>query len=164
MPNLIYFNPQAVVTWRSTGGDELFLGTGAPILAGAGRQGALHDFGVASRPRQYHWRAWIKPGATRVPYQAVGIFWKTGNGTVYDNSDANGDQAVSAIEKLANVAPIGTIVIDADATDEMSAQGIIEHTERWGGPIFWNYTTSSLSGTATDYGFDFGPVPDEIQD
>jgi hypothetical protein len=164
MPNLIYFNPEPTIAWRSSGGDELFLSTGAPINAGSGRQGALHDFGAAARSRRYRWRAWFVPGATRTLYQAVGIFWKTSDGTVADNDDGPGDIPVSGISKLANVTSIGTIVIDEDAAVQMSSHGEIEVPEQWGGPIFWNYTTASLSSTAGDYGFDLQPVPAEIQD
>ena len=165
MANKIYIVSETAITWKSSGGTEAFFITGTPgaLGSGAGRQGALHDFGTAVKSHRYRWRARITPGATQVVDEVIGIFWKTGDGTTYDNDDGVADQAVSAIDKLKNVTPIGTIVIDEAAAVVMSAHGEIEFSERWGGPIFWNYTANSLSSTMTTYGFDLQPIPDEIQ-
>ena len=161
MPNLVYMNEEAAITWLSTGGTNLF--TPTSLGAAAGRQGAHHDFGVAARPRRFAWRAWLKPGATRVVGEVVRVYLKTSDGSHPDNDDGTGDIAVSAEDKLRNVAQIGAIVIDENAAVEMAASGVVEIDARYAAPIFWNATANALSGTAGDFGVSLTPTPDEIQ-
>lgn len=161
MANLIYLNEEAAITWLASGGTELF--TPTSLAAAAGRQGALHDFGVAARSRFFAWRAWIKPGATRVVGEVVEIYLKTSDGTHPDNDDGTGDIAVSAADKRRNLAMIGSIQIDENAAVEMVASGVIEIGARYAGPVFWNATANSLSATAGDFGFSLTPIPDELQ-
>ena len=42
MANKIYVTPEAAITWRNAGGDNVL--TLTSLAAGAGRQGALDDF------------------------------------------------------------------------------------------------------------------------
>jgi hypothetical protein len=161
MPNLIQENEAAAITWDSAGTSALF--TPTTLGAGAGRQGAHYDFGVAARTRRYVWRAWLKPGATRVVGERVEIYLKTSDGTHPDNDDGTGDIAVSSSDKLRNLWPIGVIQIDENAAVEMTKSGDIEISARYVAPVFWNATANALSTTATDYGFSLTPVPDEIQ-
>ena len=161
MPNLIYLNEEAAVTWRNTGGTELF--TPTSLATAAGRQGALHDFGVAARSDQFAWRAFVKPGATRVVGETVDVYLKTSDGTHPDNDDGTGDIAVSAEDKLKNLHFIGSIIIDENAAVDMVASGILLLGARWGAPVFWNASANSLSTTAADFGFDMVPIPLEVQ-
>src|SRR3990167_8321451 len=149
MANLVYMNEEAAITWLSTAGTELF--TPTTLGAAAGRQGALHDFGVAARARRFAWRAWIKPGATRVVGEVIRVYLKTSDGSHPDNDDGTGDIAVSAEDKLRNVAQIGAIIIDENAAVEMVGSGVVEIDARYAGPIFWNATANALSGTAGDF-------------
>jgi len=149
------------VSWRNTGGDELF--TPTSLGSGAGRQGALHDFTTAAVGRTFEFRGWIKPGATRVEKEAVAMILKSSDGTHADNDDGTGDIAVSNINKLLNVRRIGQILIDENAAVEMVFSRIITLGHRHAGPIFWNYTANTLSTTATDYGVDMTPVVLEAQ-
>lgn len=161
MPNNVYQTLETPITWLSSGGTELF--TPTSLASAAGRQGALHDFGTAAAPRRFGWRAWMKPGATRVVGEYVGVYLKTSDGTSPDNDDGTGDAAVSSVDKLRNLTPIGTIQIDENAAVEMATSGIIEIFHRYGAPVFWNGTSNALSSTATDFGFSLTPVPDQIQ-
>lgn len=161
MPNLIYQNEEAAITWLSTGGTNLF--TPTSLASNAGRQGAMHDFGVAARPRLFVWRGWIKPGATRVVGEIVEWYIKTSDGTHPDNDDGTGDIALSAADKLRNLKMIGIIQIDENAAVEMVASGEIEISARYVAPVIYNRTANSLSTTAADFGFSLTPVPDEVQ-
>ena len=165
MPNAVYINEETAITWRSTGGSELF--TPTSLGAAAGRQGAMHDLGASARSLQFAWRAFIKPGATRVVGEAVRIIVKTGSGATAaarpDNDDGTGDIAVSAEDKLKNLIQIGTLIIDENAAVEMVKSGYILLPHRWVAPIFWNATANALSTTAADFGFDLTPVPFEVQ-
>lgn len=161
MANKIYLVPESDVTWLSSGGTEVF--TPTSLGAAAGRQGAHHDFGTSARSRRFAWRAFLKPGATRVVGEIVQVFLKTSDGSHPDNDDGTGDIAVSAQDKLRNLQLIGVIVIDENAAVEMVASGDIELSHRYAAPVFWNATANSLSTTATDFGFIMTPVPDEVQ-
>ncbi len=163
MANKILKVDETTITWRNTSGTELF--TPTSLASGAGRQGALHDFGVGStaRSRRYMWRAFLIPGATRVVGEVINVYWKTSDGTHPDNDDGTGDIAVSADDKLRNLKQIGQIVIDENAAVEMVDHGEFEFSERHAAPVFWNATANSLSTTAGDFGFDLTPVPSEAQ-
>lgn len=161
MANKVYQALETAITWLSTGGTEAF--TPTSLATASGRQGAHHDFGTASVARRFAWRAWIKPGATRVVGETVDVYLKTSDGTHHDNDDGTGDIAVSSIDKLRNLMFLGAIEIDENAAVEMVCSGVVELMHRYGAPVFWNRTTNALSTTATDFGFSMTPVPDEIQ-
>jgi hypothetical protein len=167
MANKIYQHDEAAITWASAGGTELLTvqaSAGVGLASATGRQGAYHNFGTSARSRLYAARAWIKPGGTRVIGEIVRVYWSTGDGTHYDNDDGTGDILVSALDKLRNVQQIGTIQIDENAAVEMNMPGtLLEVPHQYGAPIFWNATANALSATATDFGFELTPVPDEIQ-
>lgn len=161
MANKIYQVLETAITWLSTGGSAAFTPTSLATVSG--RQGAYYDFGTSARSRLYAWRAWLKPGGTRVVNEIIYVYWTTGDGTHYDNDDGTGDLALSSVNKLLNVRLIGKITIDENAAVEMGASGMLEHTARYGAPIFYNATANTLSSTAADFGFSLTPIPDEIQ-
>ena len=161
MANKVYQPQETPVTWASSGGTELF--TPTSLASGAGRQGAHHDFTTGSVGRRFAWRAYLKPGATRVVGEIVRVYLKSSDGTHPDNDDGTGDIAVSASDKLRNLQLLGIIQIDENAAVEMVASGVVELLHRYGAPVFWNATANSLSTTAADFGFSMTPVPDEIQ-
>ena len=161
MANLIFLNEAAAIIWRNTGGSELF--TPTTLGSGAGRQGALHDFTVAARSPEFAWRAFMKPGGTRVVGETVDVYLKTSDGSHPDNDDGTGDIAVSAEDKLKNLHYLGSIIIDENAAVEMVASGVLFLGARFGGPVFWNASANALSGTAGDFGFDMVPIPLEVQ-
>ena len=165
MVNKVYIHEETAITWRSTGGTELFTPTSLATVTG--RQGAMHDLTASARARAFAWRAFLKPGATRVVGEAVRVYIKTGSGATAgarpDNDDGTGDIAVSAEDKLKNLTQIGTLVIDENAAVEMVKSGVVLLHHRWVAPIFWNATANTLSATAADFGFDLTPVPFEVQ-
>ena len=153
-----YLLPETALEWKNTGGDELL--TLTSVAAGAGRQGALHDFGTAARSPLYTWRAYVQMATTPVVGERIRIYWKTSDGTNPDNDDGTGDIAVSAEDKLLNLLHIGDIIIDeASTTPTFVASGSLYVDHRHGGPVFWNDTADALSSTAADHGFTLVPVP-----
>lgn len=161
MVNKVYQHDETAINWLSSGGSAAF--TPTTLGSGAGRQGAHYDFGTSARARRFYWRAWLKPGGTRVVGQPVYIYLKTSDGTRHDNDDGTGDIALSALDKTRNLRMLGVIEIDENAAVEMVASGEIEISARYGAPIFYNATANALSATAADFGFSLTPVPDEIQ-
>ena len=161
MPTKVYQHDESAITWQSASGTELL--TPTSLASGAGRQGAYHDFGTSARARRFNARARIVPGGTRVVGEVIDIYFITSDGNHPDNDDGTGDIAVSSIDKLRNLTPIGQIQIDENAAVKMVWSGDVEISARYGAPLFWNRTANTLSATATDYGFQLTPVPDEIQ-
>lgn len=162
MPNLVYVNEEAVITWLASGGTNVLTLTSLGV--GAGRQGALDDFGVAARARRFVWRAFVKFATAPVVGETVDIYLKTSDGSHPDNDDGTGDAALSAEDKLKNLTYLGSIVVDeASATPEFVASGDIEISAQQAAPVFFNATADILSSTAADHGFQLTPVPDEIQ-
>ena len=153
-----YILPGTIIEWASSGGDELL--TLTSVGAGAGRQGALHDFGTTAHAADFAWRAWVKMATTPVVGETVRVYWKSSDGTSPDNDDGTGDIAVSAEDKLRNLTYLGEIIIDENSTTPVFvASGDIEILHRHGGPVFWNATADALSATALDHGFSLLPVP-----
>ena len=163
MANKIYVTPEAAITWRNAGGDNVL--TLTSLAAGAGRQGALDDFGaVTPRSRKYNWRFFMQFATEPVVGEVIYIYGKTGDGTHRDNDDGAGDAAVSAEDKLRNLTLIGVLIVDeAAVAPEFSVSGDIEISSREFAPVIWNDTADAFSATAAEHGFDLMPTPDEIQ-
>jgi hypothetical protein len=161
MANKIYQHDETAITWLASGGTNAFTPTSLATVSG--RQGAYHDFGTAARSRIFAWRAWIKPGATRVVGEIVRVYLVTSDGTIADNDDGTGDAAVSAADKLRNLQQLGAIIIDENAAVTMAASGMVEIGARHAAPVFWNATANTLSSTAADFGFSLTGIPDEVQ-
>jgi len=153
-----YLLPETAITWKNTGGTELL--TLTSVAAGAGRQGALHDFGTAARAPDFAWRAWVKMATTPAVRERIKVYWKSSDGTNPDNDDGTGDIALSAEDKLKNLMFLGSIVIDQASTAPVFvASGDVYLPHRHGCPVFFNDTADALSSTATDHGFSLVPVP-----
>lgn len=162
MANKIYQLQETAITFKASGGDATF--TPTSLATAAGRQSAYYDLGTTTaRARRFLWRAWLKPGGTRVVGEVVEVYLSRGDGTHYDNDDGTTDIAVSARDKLRNVLPLGAIQIDENAAVEMGAAGTIEIWDRYVAVIFWNATANTLSATAGDFGVSLTPIPDEVQ-
>lgn len=162
MASKIYQAPGPAITWAATGGDAAI--TLTSLAAGAGRQGALHDFGTAARPYRFAWRAWVKTQTAPTVGAVIEIYWKTSDGVHADNSDGTADGPVSSEDKLRNLRFLGVMVMDAATTGNFFvASGVIEHHHRHGAPVFWNRNGAALSANAADHGFSLLAVPDEVQ-
>lgn len=164
MANLILQNEGTILTWKDSGGDYAF--TLQNLAAGAGRQGSIHDFGVAARSRKFEWRLALTDGFETQPVvgEYVGIYVKTGTGTSADNDDGTGDIAVSAEDKLRNLPQIGSLVVDEAIVDIPIARGgFILLPSRYFMPVVWNFTADNLQDTANTSIFTLTSVPDEVQ-
>lgn len=160
----VYAIDETPVIWKASGGTKLF--TPTSLASGAGRQGAIHRFFPAEEsagPYIFPWRAWLKPGGTRVVDEVVQVWWKAMALAYPDNDDDTGDVVVSAQDKLNNCTLIGSIKIDQDAAVEMARGGDLILRHLHGSPIFWNATANALSSTAADFGFMVTPQALQLQ-
>lgn len=162
MANKIYQNDETALQWLASGGDELL--TLTSVAAGAGRQGALHDFTAAARAREFAWRAYVQFATPPVVDEIIEIYWKSSDGTNPDNDDGTGDIAVSAADKLKNLQFLGVIIVDeAASAPTFVGSGNLDVVHQHGCPVFWNATADALSATAADHGFTLTPTPLEVQ-
>ncbi|MHC4708281.1 MAG: hypothetical protein ACYS8I_14470 [Planctomycetota bacterium] len=171
MANLIYKNPETTLWFvpatAAQAEDAAF--EVHNLAAGAGRQSAQHDFGVAATARRYEWRAFVQFIATPVVGEAVRIYLKTSGSSASatahpDNDDGTTEGAVSAEDKLKNLHYIGAIIVDeAAANIEMVASGTVEIDARAINVVIWNGTADGLTNDVDENGFMLTPVPDEIQ-
>ena len=163
MTSKAYLVQETPITWQSSGGTNLL--TLTSVAAGAGRQGAQHDFGTAARSPEFAWRAHVKMATTPVVGERIKIYWKTSDGTNPDNDDGTGDIALSSQDKLKNLMYLGAITVDEAATGPtFVASGDTYLPQRYGQPVFVNDTADALSATATDHGFTLTPTPIQGQD
>ncbi len=157
------------ITWLDTGGSELL--TLTSLGAGAGRQGARHDFGdiTTARAHLFDWIFFMQFATAPVVDEIIRIYWKGFHqaGTHAMNDDGTGDIAVSAEDKLKNLIYLGALIVDeASATPEFTAfnQGDpIWLPHRYGGPVIWNATADAFSSTAAEHGFILTPVIPQAQ-
>lgn len=162
MANLIYQNEGTILSWKDSGGDYVI--TLNNLAAGAGRQGAVHDFGVAARAPRFAWRLGVEFETAPVVGEYVGIFAKTSDGTDPDNDDGTGDAAVSAEDKLKNLTQIGSLIVDEAVVDvQMAASGLVLLPHRYFQPVIWNYAADNLQATANINVFTLAPVAYEVQ-
>ncbi len=167
MPNAVYTqSDQTIIKWADSGGTETM--TLASLAASAGRNGAMHDFGDASRPRWYAWVFFCRFNTTPVVGETVEIYWREGTEdtglTLPSNDDGTTDTALSAADKRKNLKLIGVLVVDEAATGvTMAVHGDLFVNTVHGGPVIYNATADALSATAADNGFWMRPIPDEIQ-
>ena len=170
MPNLIYQNSETTVFFTpSTATQNTVNFTTTSLAAGAGRQSAQLDFGVAAVANLYHWRAFVQFATAPVVDEGVDVYLKTAgdssSATAHpDNDDGTTDAAVSSINKLKNLRYLGTIVVDEAVADvEMVASGTVEITARAIQVVFWNGTADALTSDVNENGFTLTPVPLEVQ-
>lgn len=162
MANFILQNEGTIISWKDSGGTLVI--TLNNLAAGAGRQGARHDFGTGARSQRFAWRFGAEFETQPVVGEAVRIYAKTSDGTDPDNDDGTGDGVVSAEDKLKNLAQIGTLVVDEAIVDvQMAKSGFILLPHRYFQPVIWNAAADNLQATDNINVFTLTPVPFEVQ-
>lgn len=167
MTSKAYQIGQSDITWLASGGTETL--TLTSVAAGAGRQGARHDFGVITTARAYlfDWWFFMKFATQPVVGEQIDIYWKGYHqgGTHAMNDDGNTDAALSAEDKLRNLMYLGSLIVDeatATPTTVEFATGNqgdpIWIPHRYGMPVIWNATADAFSATAADHGFILTPI------
>ena len=166
MPTQINFEQETTIRWQDSGADETM--TLASLGAAAGRNGALHDWGVQPRSSRFHWKFRCQFDTAPVVGESLQLYLReAGMGTSATdptNDDGTGDTAM-ATDKERNLRFIGTLVVDEAATGiVMSAEGEFESYARFSAPSVRNNTVDALHATVASNYFEITPVPDEIQD
>lgn len=162
MANKIYQAAETALVWTDTSGDYAMTLNG--LAAEAGRQGAVHDFGVAARAAPHGWRAWFRAATTPVTGEQVEVYAKTSDGSRPDNDDGTGDIALSSADKLRNLHLLGVIIVDQAATGvTFAASGLVWLPHRYVMPVLYNATADAFVASDDVCGFSLTAVPPEVQ-
>ncbi len=157
------------ITWLDSGGSAVM--TLTSLGAGAGRQGARHDFGVITdaRAHLFDWVFFMQFATAPVVDEVIDVYWKGYHqaGSHAMNDDGDGDAALSAEDKLKGLKYLGSLIVDeASLTPEFTAFSDgdplwIPH--RYGMPVIWNASADAFSSTAAEHGFILTPVVPQAQ-
>lgn len=172
MANLVYQNSETTIWFvpAAAAQAEDYAFEMHNIAAGAGRQSAAWDRGVAAVPALYEWCAFVQFATTPVLGETVDFYLKpmgsSASATAHPaNDDGTGSIAVSAEDKLNNLQWIGSIRVDEAVADvEMVARGVVYLTARGYNVVMWNATADALTNDVDENGFFMTPIPDEVQD
>ena len=135
------------------------------ITNGAGRLSARHDRGSGALPARYAWDCRLETAAAATIGRALSLYWAgataaTG-GTTCDGSFSESDQAISSVELLRNLRPMGIVQADTTANPGIfGGSGIVHITRRYIQCGFWNNLGATLSGTNTKFVLTLTPIPD----
>lgn len=168
MANQVQLAVGTAVLFGSEVGDDVAW-TMDGLADNAGRQSAFLDLGAAPRARFYRWRFWTQFQATPTLNAFLRLYLKTGGSETSspdhpDNDDGAGDIAVSTEDKLRNLTPLGSLIVDeAAASVEMVAHGLIEIPERHVAVVGWNDSGATISATEAATKLRIVPILDEIQ-
>ena len=152
------------VKWTDSGGDLAM--TLQNLAAGAGRQGAVKDWGALStaRPAFYHFRMLVQFETAPVVGEGVDLYWKSGDGTEFDNDDGTGDIALSAEDKTRNLKLLARLIVDEAAADvDMSIEGYFWDFNKEGMPVVFNDTVDNLQNTSAVNFVTITPIFNEVQ-
>ena len=167
MANKVYINPEARVRWRETGGTETL--TLNNLGFGAGRNGAIHDWGAAPRAGRYYFKFVVQFDTAPVLAETVRLYIREGGLETSiespTNDDGTGDVALSSEDKLRNLKLVGVLQVDEAAANIVtSIEGYFETSAQHFGPTVFNDSAADNLDAANNISFvDIYPVPDEIQ-
>ncbi len=163
MPNEILPKRLTATTFAPSGADNDW--TLTSLAAGAGRQSEQVDLG-ANGGGLYELEVVTEFNTTPVVGESLRLYLKTYNDAGGDgaNDDGTGDIAVSAEDKLLNLIPLGTILVDEAAQVPMVFRNDIWVPARYVSLVMWNDTADALSSTAGDHSASLTQKILEIQD
>lgn len=170
MAELILLNQGSAITWPSAG-HAITL----PGLAGAGRQGQLHNFGTGARARRFAWRAWIRcaqipDGFAFAPNGQFSVYLKTSDG-LHPDTEGTADLPLDPQTDATRRLLLLKVLDFRDPTAEQVLSGTVEINAQFVAPVILAEVRLTpgdrvflpLTSNAADHGFSLTPVPDEIQ-
>lgn len=165
MANKLYKVDETTITFGNDTDTVLWIPEGR--ADGVGRQSALHDQGAGGTARALRWmyRIYTQLQATTpVLGKSMRMYLKTSDGTHADNDDGTGEAVLSDEEKLRNLTPLRSPIVDQVAASiEIVSQGIILIPARHFGVVMFNDTGAAISTTASETKAIFTPIPPELQ-
>lgn len=147
MANEFYIKHGSPISFGSEVGDDIAWTTES-MTNGSGQQSALYDQGAegTARPLFWQYRIVTQSQATPVVNNAFRCFLKTSDGTYPDNDDGTGDADVSTINKLLNLEPLNSPIVDEAAADIPFVRGgMIPISPRYFGIAGWNAMGATIT-------------------
>ncbi len=149
-----------VVTWTSSGGDEVLTLTS---LANAhGRQGEEHDFG-ATFPERVRVELTVDFNSAPTAGLTMDVYWASSDdGTNYDGECSGSDGAYDTLANCARLHYVGSLVA-SNSTDPQRASWVFFLPARYGVPVVWNASGQALTSTGTDQILTVTPLVGSIE-
>lgn len=160
----VIYTPGTAVIFKSTGGVLL---TPTSVTSGAGRISDRVDLGSPTVSAIWAWDCSVKTSAAATIGRTLRLFWagaSASTGTAgTDGLYSESDQAISALDRLRNLNPMGIVVADTTSNPgTFVGSGLVEIRRRYIQAAFWNDLNATLSATATDFTLTLTPVPDSF--
>jgi len=143
------------ILWKASGGDHVL--TLTSLANGAGRKGDVHDFG-ANLPQFIRVEMKTKIASSPVLGKTVDIWWASSvDNSTFDALIAAGDAALSDVDLVYQMRPIGNLVLLANTNAQLQSFDFAIPA-RYGFPVIVNNSGQALSGTATDHAISIIPI------
>lgn len=152
MANEIYIYHGTEIVFGSEVGDDVAWSSES-VANGAGRQSSFYDWGAdgTARPWWCRYRIYVQAQATPTVGNLFETYLKTSDGTNPDNDDGASDAAVSAADKLKNLDPLKSPMVDeAAANVQFVRRGVVRIPERYFGVAGWNAMGSTTTADASE--------------
>lgn len=160
MANEFYIKHGTEISFGSEVGDDVAWTMDSQANAG-GQQSAFHDQGAegTARPLFWQYRIVTQAQATPTVNNALRCFLKTSNGTYADNSDGTTDTDVTSINKLLNLEPLNSPIVDEAAANVMFVRGgMIPIPHRYFGVVGWNAMGATVTADEAETKALFTPL------
>ena len=155
------FTRGTTITFVASGGDVAM--TLTSLGDDAGRHSAAHDTGASARTPHFEVTAKFQHVATPTVGEQVLVYMQQADSDAvadWQNDDGTGDIALSAQDKLKNMALIGSATIDeAAASIEVTMDPVvIDIHKRYVRFCVWNEAGSALSAVAAENYIELTPI------
>ena len=165
MASKVYKIDEAASTFKDSGGTKAW--TLQALADGAGRQSDHIDLGALGTAKAYRfkWEFQCQMQATPTVGNMIDLYLKqSDDAAIWDNDDGTGDIAVSALDKVRNLALFGSVQIDEAAANIPTVlRGVVEIYSRYVSVVAWNGSGAALKNTANVSFLTLTPIPDEVQ-
>ena len=166
MANKVYTIEETTITFGGAVGEDVAWSIEG-VVNNAGRQSALHDFGVRTiaRSSRFKYRLKTQFQATPTLGNSLDLYLKTSDGSSPDNDDGTGDAAVSAIDKLKNLHFLSSLLVDEAAANIVTVVSGARFNldQRHVAIVGWNTSGATIHAQDSNSQFSLTPQPDEVQ-
>jgi len=163
MTNKIFASFETELLFADSAQAETAIITLSGLAADGARISAQHDFGAASKSREYAWSATFQMATAGVIGETIDIWLAQGDGTNIDGEGGVSDASL-ATAKINNLKYIGSVVIDTVSIDtDITASGKFELDAQFGSIVVHNNSVDALKTDTAVHGVRIKPVPDELQ-
>jgi hypothetical protein len=164
--SLQYTLPGTQVVFADTGGTVTF--TQSNKATNTGQISAQYDKGAGAQPSLWEMRCFLSFTGTLTAGQVASYYIATADTNAATNVDgtlAITNTALTAVDKLRNLLPVGNLLIDQTVqnTTMVASFRNIYLPQRYFSIVMWNFTSISTETSTTKHKCIMTPVPPQMQ-